>query len=40
VRLGGIFDLDAKKIKILNEEEKTFDPNFWKYSNAAEVLLI
>ncbi|MGY8919080.1 MAG: peptide chain release factor 2 [Flavobacteriales bacterium] len=41
-RLGALrryLDLDAKKIKIQNEEEKTFDPNFWKDSKAAEILL-
>jgi len=31
--------MPKKKIKIQNEEEKTFDPDFWKDSKAAEILL-
>jgi peptide chain release factor 2 len=31
--------LDAKLIEIQNEEEKTFDPNFWNDSKAAEVIM-
>ncbi|WP_452231220.1 MULTISPECIES: peptide chain release factor 2 [unclassified Lacinutrix] len=32
-------DLDAKLIEIQNEEEQTFDPNFWNDSKAAEVIM-
>ncbi|PSG88042.1 peptide chain release factor 2 [Aurantibacter aestuarii] len=34
-----MFDLDNKKIQIQNEEEQTFDPNFWNDSKAAEVVM-
>jgi len=37
--LGNIFDLDAKLIEINNEEEQTFDPNFWNDSKAAELVM-
>ena len=37
--LGTIFDLDAKLIEIQNEEEQTFDPNFWNDPKAAEALI-
>ncbi|QIJ90368.1 peptide chain release factor 2 [Mesoflavibacter sp. HG96] len=36
---GNIFDLDAKKVELHNEEEKTFDPNFWNDSQAAELIM-
>jgi peptide chain release factor 2 len=39
VRLGNIFDIDAKLIEISNEEEKTFDPNFWNNSKQAEIIM-
>ncbi|NRD22480.1 peptide chain release factor 2 [Winogradskyella litoriviva] len=32
-------DLDAKLIEISNEEEQTFDPNFWNDSKAAELVM-
>ncbi|NNE31019.1 MAG: peptide chain release factor 2 [Winogradskyella sp.] len=32
-------DLDAKLIEISNEEEQTFDPNFWNDSKAAEQVM-
>ncbi|MCP4054925.1 peptide chain release factor 2 [Mesoflavibacter zeaxanthinifaciens] len=32
-------DLDAKTIELRNEEEKTFDPNFWNDSKAAEQVM-
>ncbi|MBT8264930.1 MAG: peptide chain release factor 2 [Bacteroidia bacterium] len=32
-------DVDAKLIEIQNEEEKTFDPNFWNDSRAAETVM-
>jgi peptide chain release factor 2 len=37
--LGTIFDLDRKLIEIKNEEEKTFDPNFWNDPKAAEAIM-
>ncbi len=37
--LGTIFDVDAKLIEIQNEEEQTFDPNFWNDSKAAEAIV-
>ncbi|RYH74649.1 peptide chain release factor 2 [Flavobacteriaceae bacterium 144Ye] len=41
-RLGSLrqyLDVDAKLIEIANEEEKTFDPNFWNDSKAAEAIM-
>ncbi|MCF1191620.1 peptide chain release factor 2 [Mangrovimonas sp. AS39] len=41
-RLGALrryLDLDAKLIEIQNEEEQTFDPNFWNDSQAAEEVM-
>ncbi|MDA8847751.1 peptide chain release factor 2 [Flavobacteriaceae bacterium] len=41
-RLGALrryLDLDAKRIEIQNEEEKTFSPDFWNDSKAAELLM-
>ncbi|MBT8254528.1 MAG: peptide chain release factor 2 [Bacteroidia bacterium] len=41
-RLGALrryLDIDAKRIEIQNEEEKTFDPNFWNDSKAAERIM-
>ncbi|WP_179376914.1 peptide chain release factor 2 [Winogradskyella wichelsiae] len=32
-------DLDAKLVEIANEEEQTFDPNFWNDSKAAELVM-
>ncbi|MBQ0768415.1 MAG: peptide chain release factor 2 [Bizionia sp.] len=32
-------DIDAKLIEINNEEEQTFDPNFWNDSKAAEIIM-
>ncbi|RNC86321.1 MAG: peptide chain release factor 2 [Winogradskyella sp.] len=32
-------DLDAKLIEIANEEEQTFDPNFWNDSKKAEAVM-
>ncbi|AUS06649.1 peptide chain release factor 2 [Tamlana carrageenivorans] len=37
--LGTIFDIDAKLIEIQNEEEQTFDPNFWNDPKSAEILM-
>ncbi len=39
MHLGSIFDIDAKRIEIQNEEEQTFDPNFWNDSKAAEAIM-
>ncbi|WP_146130020.1 peptide chain release factor 2 [Aurantibacter aestuarii] len=39
VKLRHYLDLDNKKIQIQNEEEQTFDPNFWNDSKAAEVVM-
>ena len=39
MHLGNIFDLDAKLIEIANEEEQTFDPNFWNDSKKAEAVM-
>ncbi|MDU8886188.1 peptide chain release factor 2 [Yeosuana sp. MJ-SS3] len=41
-RLGALrryLDIDAKLIEIQNEEEKTFDPNFWNDSKEAEAIM-
>ncbi|MFC4721997.1 peptide chain release factor 2 [Geojedonia litorea] len=41
-RLGALrryLDIDAKTIEISNEEEKTFDPNFWNDSKSAEIIM-
>ncbi|WP_157491951.1 peptide chain release factor 2 [Gelidibacter mesophilus] len=41
-RLGALrryLDIDAKTIEIANEEEQTFDPNFWNDSKAAELVM-
>ncbi|NGX84048.1 peptide chain release factor 2 [Aequorivita sp. KMM 9714] len=32
-------DIDGKNIEITNEEEKTFDPNFWNNSQEAEAFM-
>ena len=39
INLGTIFDIDAKLIEIQNEEEQTFDPNFWNDSKQAELVM-
>lgn len=39
MHLGNIFDLDVKLIEISNEEEQTFDPNFWNDSKKAEAVM-
>ena len=39
MHLGNTFDIDAKLIEIQNEEEQTFDPNFWNDSKAAEAVM-
>lgn len=36
MRCGGIFDVDYKKIRIEEEEQKTQDPKFWDDPKAAE----
>ena len=36
---GNIFDVDAKKIEIANEEEKTFAPDFWDNPKKAETIV-
>ncbi|RMZ50714.1 peptide chain release factor 2 [Flavobacteriaceae bacterium PRS1] len=41
-RLGALrryLDIDAKLIEIQNEEEQTFDPDFWNDSKAAEMVM-
>ncbi|MGB2232147.1 MAG: peptide chain release factor 2 [Flavobacteriaceae bacterium] len=41
-RLGALrryLDIDAKTIEISNEEEQTFDPNFWNDSKKAEIVM-
>ena len=37
--LGTIFDIDTKLIEIQNEEEQTFDPNFWNDPKTAETIM-
>ena len=39
INLGTTFDVDAKLIEISNEEEQTFDPDFWNDSKAAELVM-
>lgn len=39
MRWGGIFDIDNKKIRLEEEEEKTHAPNFWENSDEAEKQL-
>ncbi|WP_431157916.1 peptide chain release factor 2 [Winogradskyella poriferorum] len=39
VKLRQYLDLDAKLIEISNEEEQTFDPNFWNDSKKAEQVM-
>ncbi len=39
INLGTIFDIDAKLIEIQNEEEQTFDPNFWNDPKTAETIM-
>lgn len=36
---GAIFDIAGKSIEITNDEEKTFDPNFWNDSHKAEAFM-
>ena len=31
--------IDAKKVEIANEEEKTFDPDFWNKPKEAEIIM-
>ncbi|MGB3607326.1 MAG: peptide chain release factor 2 [Psychroserpens sp.] len=38
-KLRHYLDIDAKLIEISNEEEQTFDPNFWNDSKAAELVM-
>jgi peptide chain release factor 2 len=38
-RLGGIFDVDAKRIRIEEEEQKTHAPDFWNDPTKAEKQL-
>ncbi|MDO7171317.1 peptide chain release factor 2 [Mariniflexile sp. AS56] len=38
-KLRHYLDVDRKLIEIQNEEEKTFDPNFWNDPKAAEVIM-
>ncbi|WP_271393036.1 peptide chain release factor 2 [Aequorivita sinensis] len=41
-RLGALrryLDIDGKNIEITNDEEKTFDPNFWNNSQEAEAFM-
>jgi peptide chain release factor 2 len=37
MRLGGIFDIDNKKIELEEEELKTHDPSFWENPKEAEA---
>ena len=39
MRYESIFDVDAKTIEIANEEEKTFDPDFWNKPKEAEIVM-
>ena len=36
---GDIFDIEQKKIELANEEEQTFDPNFWNNPKEAELIM-
>ena len=36
---GAIFDIAGKSIEITNDEEKTFDPNFWNNPREAEAFM-
>ncbi|NNL82939.1 MAG: peptide chain release factor 2 [Winogradskyella sp.] len=38
-KLRHYLDIDAKLIEISNEEEQTFDPNFWNDSKKAEMVM-
>ncbi|MGA1226453.1 MAG: peptide chain release factor 2 [Tamlana sp.] len=38
-KLRHYLDIDAKLIEIQNEEEQTFDPNFWNDSKQAELVM-
>ncbi|MCK0109624.1 peptide chain release factor 2 [Flavobacteriaceae bacterium S0825] len=38
-KLRHYLDIDAKLIEIQNEEEQTFDPNFWNDSKHAEIVM-
>ncbi|MBO6606582.1 peptide chain release factor 2 [Psychroserpens sp.] len=38
-KLRHYLDIDAKLIEIANEEEQTFDPNFWNDSKQAELVM-
>ncbi|WP_370476265.1 peptide chain release factor 2 [Tamlana flava] len=38
-KLRHYLDIDAKLIEIQNEEEQTFDPNFWNDSKKAELVM-
>ncbi|MDP5156964.1 MAG: peptide chain release factor 2 [Flaviramulus sp.] len=38
-KLRHYLDIDAKLIEIQNEEEQTFDPNFWNNSKQAELVM-
>ncbi|MBC8754634.1 peptide chain release factor 2 [Kordia sp. YSTF-M3] len=41
-RLGALrryLDIDAKLVEISNEEEKTYDPNFWDNTKEAEIIM-
>ena len=31
--------IDSKKVEIANEEEKTFDPDFWNKPKEAELIM-
>lgn len=37
--LKGYLGIDQKRIEIQNEEEKTFDPNFWNNTKEAEIIM-
>ena len=39
IALKGYLGIDQKRIEIQNEEEKTFDPNFWNHPKEAEVIM-
>ena len=35
---GGYFDIDNKKVKVKELEEKTLDPDFWNNSNSSSIV--
>ena len=37
MRLGGIFDIDSKRVEVEEEELRTHVPDFWEDKKAAEA---